>query len=125
MGAHGERGKSDAVMCREMMATRTKVAQAGFDAVLKMGVGLPWSACRSGPQTTPKLLRSKGVVVSVRGKVVVKTAGEYWEDERKRTVESGIEITKTLSETRASFPRVMSLKGDLHPDQAAAGVEAA
>jgi hypothetical protein len=125
MGAHGERGKSDAVMCREMMATRTKVAQAGFGAVLKMGVGLPWSACRSGPQTTPKLLHSKGVVVSVWGKVVVKTAGEYWEDERKRTVESGIEITKTLSETRASFPRVMSLKGDLHTDQVAAGVEAA
>jgi hypothetical protein len=125
MGAHGERGKSDAVMCREMMATRTEVAQAAFDAVLKMGEGLPWSTCRSGPQTTSKLLHSKGVVVSVWGKVAMKAAGEYWEDERKRTVESGIETTETLSETRASFPRVISLKGDLHTDQAAAGVEAA
>ena len=107
------------------MATRTRAAKAVFDAVPKMGVGLPWSACRSGSQTASKLLRSKGVVVSVRGNVIVKMAGAYGEDERKRTVESGIEITKTLSETRASFPRAMSLKGDLLTDQMAAGVEAA
>ena len=107
------------------MATRTKAAQAVFDAVLKMGDGLPGSACRSGPQTTSKLPRSKGVVVSVRGNVVAKAAGVYGEDERKRTVESGIETTETLSKTRASFSRVISLEGDLHTDQTAAGVEAA
>jgi hypothetical protein len=103
MGAHAERGKSDAVMCREMMATRTKAAKVVFDAVPKMGVGLPWSACRSGPQTASKLLRSKGVVVSVRGNVILKMAGVYGEDERKRTVESGIEITRRCQKRGPHF----------------------
>ena len=39
-------------------------------AVPKMGDGLPKSACRSGLQTAPVLLRSKGVVVNDWGKGV-------------------------------------------------------
>jgi hypothetical protein len=51
-----------------MMATRTKVAQAVFDAVLKMGEGLPWSACRSGSQSHPEAAAFKRCGGEVLGK---------------------------------------------------------
>jgi len=52
--------------------SRTQAKVCG--AVLKMGVGLPsWLA--GAASNRPVLLRSKGVVVSDRGKVIIRMAG--------------------------------------------------
>lgn len=49
----------------ELVATRTRTGASGFSVpFLKMGEGLPRSACRSWPQTASVLLHPKGVVVS-------------------------------------------------------------
>ena len=60
-----------------LVATRTRIRASGFSVpLLKMGQGLPRSARRSRPQTASMLLRPKDVVVSDRGKGVVKASGE-------------------------------------------------
>ena len=54
---------------RVLVATRTKTRVSGFSVpLLKMGAGLPRSACRSWPQTASVLLCPKDMVVSDRGK---------------------------------------------------------
>jgi hypothetical protein len=56
-------------MLIKQCVSRTRAQARG--AVPKMGDGLPKSACRSRLQTARVLLRSKGVVVSDPGKVVL------------------------------------------------------
>jgi len=108
---------------RVLVATRTKTCAGKFSVpLLKMGEGLPRPTCRSRPQTTSMLLCPKDMVVSDRGKGVIKASGVCREDERKRTVRLGIETPSDAVKTAG--PNILrdQLGGYLHTDQVAAGV---